>query len=153
MALCCCLISAQASAAKKVLIVHSYHAEYDWCQGVNEGIEKILKLAGVETRIFYMDTKRNSIQEWKEKSGQAAEAEMNAYDPDVVITVDDDAQAFFAKKHVNDDKRQIVFCGVNAEPEKYGFPAKNVTASWNALMPITQWDCSTKLSLALKGWP
>ena len=92
MALCWVLFASQALAAKKVLIVHSYHAEYDWCQGVNEGIDKVLKPAGIETRTFYMDTKRNSSQEWKEKSGQAAEVELNAYNPDVLITVDDDTR-------------------------------------------------------------
>jgi ABC-type uncharacterized transport system substrate-binding protein len=136
-----CLIASQALAAKKVLVVHSYHAEYDWCQGINESIDKVLRSAGIEYRVFYMDTKRKSSREWKEESGKLAETELNAYSPDVVITVDDDAQEFFAKKHVNDKKNQIVFCGVNAEAAKYGYPANNVTG----ILERTYADQSLKL--------
>jgi ABC-type uncharacterized transport system substrate-binding protein len=99
----------------------------DWCQGIDEPISKLFDKEGIEYKTFYMDTKRKGSKAWKEKSAKAAQAVLEGFKPDVVITVDDNAQAFFAKKLVAGNQIQIVFNGVNADPEKYGFPAENAS--------------------------
>ena len=143
-----CLLAAPAAAQKKVFIVQSYHAGYDWTDGVNEAIIKVLDHAGIQHQVYYMDTKRKSSREWKEESGRAAEKEMISYNPDVVIAVDDDPQEFLVKKYAGHGKFQIVFCGVNGELEKYGYPAKNITG----ILERTYADQSVKmLSQILPG--
>lgn len=111
----------------KVLVVHSYHAEYSWVQGLDTAIDEVLNSVGIQSEKMYMDTKRKTSQEWKIKSGQMAQEKMAAMKPAVVITTDDNAQAFFAKNFVGKNESQFVFCGLNADPEKYDFPAANVT--------------------------
>lgn len=119
---------APAPLAKRLLIVHSYHAGYEWTAGIQRGIDRALAGASeIEVGIYYMDTKRNSDPAFKAEAGHLA-LEMTAeWRPDVVITSDDNAQAFFSRHLAGRDDVQVVFCGVNAEPGAYGFPAKNVT--------------------------
>ncbi len=126
-AMCFMLTLPAAANQGKVLVVQSYHAEYDWCAGVDGAIAETLSAAGVDYKTFYMDTKRKSDGDWKVESGKLADQELKAYQPDVVITVDDNAQGFFAKAYAGDPSVSVVFCGVNADAEKYNFPAANVT--------------------------
>jgi ABC-type uncharacterized transport system substrate-binding protein len=119
-------LSAPASAGK-VLLVHSYHPGHPWTDGITRGVRKSLEGSGAALEIFYMDTKRRSDSEWKIKAGRLAARRMETFQPDVVIAADDDAQEHFAKSLAGLDRPQLVFCGVNGDPSRYGFPAKNAT--------------------------
>ncbi len=110
----------------RVLVVHSYHEEYDWVQGINWALESSFK-SGVEYRIFYMDTKRRTDEAWKKRAAADAKNVIAEYAPQVVIAVDDNAQKYVAKEYVGRSRIQFVFCGVNANPKVYGYPSRNVT--------------------------
>ena len=116
-----------AMAGGKVLLVHSYHEGYSWVDAITASAKEELEGSVDELEVFYMDTKRKPSEEWKVKSGQMAKEKMADFKPDVVITSDDNAQEYFAKDYAGKDSPQFVFCGVNAEASKYGFPASNVT--------------------------
>lgn len=117
-----------ALGAGKVLIVQSYHQGYAWVDDIDNGIAKVLKNAGLQVKTFYMDTKRKTSEDWKVESGKLAMKEVESFKPDVLITVDDNAQKYFAMELAGQaGAPQVVFCGVNAEPADYGFPAENVT--------------------------
>ena len=45
----------------------------------------------------------------------------------MVIATDDNAQKYFAKNLANKSGVSVVFCGVNADPAVYGYPAPNIT--------------------------
>jgi ABC-type uncharacterized transport system substrate-binding protein len=119
--------NASSVAGKKLLLVHSYHKEYEWVAQLTRGVRRSLEKSGVELHVFYMDTKRRSDEAWKRKSGEAAAAVVEQWKPDAVIAADDNAQEYFAKRYADRDSPQIVFCGVNGEPGDFGYPAKNVT--------------------------
>lgn len=110
----------------RVLIIHSYHEEYDWVQGINNALASSFK-TGVDHRIFYMDTKRRPDEAWKRESAVKAKKAIAAYAPKVVIAVDDNAQKYVAAEYVGRSPIQFVFCGVNADPSVYGYPSSNVT--------------------------
>lgn len=115
-------------AADRVLVVHSYHAGFGWTDGIQKGIDEVLKPAGVEVRVVMLDAKRQTEAAARTKAGEAAKAIVAEFKPAVVITSDDAAQTFFAKDYAGKaDAPQFVFCGVNAEAAKYGYPAANVT--------------------------
>ena len=61
-----------AKPAEKVLLVFSYHAEYSWVVEETKGAEDVLKEKGVQVEKFYLDTKRNTSAEWKQKMSGAA---------------------------------------------------------------------------------
>jgi len=114
--------------SKKVLLVHSYHTGYPWVDGITRGLRMSLSGSDVELQIFYMDTKRRTSDTWKIESGRRAKEIVAEWKPDVVIAADDNAQKYFVTTFpAGADAPQFVFCGVNAEPAEYGYPAPNVT--------------------------
>jgi len=133
-------------AGKRILLVHSYHPEYPWVAAITAGVQHELAGSGTHLEIFYMDTKLRTSEAWKQEAGRLARQRLAAFNPDVVITADDNAQQYFAQELAGDnlgdnlgrspsdypsgspgDNLGIVFCGVNADPSLYGFPAPNAT--------------------------
>lgn len=109
----------------KVLVVMSYAEENPWCIGIRKSIDATLSDAA-EISYFYMDTKKNM-----ERGPQKAKEAFTMFEqlrPDGVITVDDNAQSMFAVPYLKDKTSvPVMFCGVNADPEKYGYPASNIS--------------------------
>lgn len=114
---------------KKILIVHSYDKSYSWVSDMNEGIKSVLGNQNlIKVQYHYMDTKRHPELVYKQRAGYNTRRLISLIRPDVIIASDDDAQNFVTSHFLNDDKIQIVFCGVNASPENYKFnDASNVT--------------------------
>lgn len=120
------MATAQAQTERyKVLVVMSYEEDNPWCQEIREGIEGVLaEVADID--YLYMDTKVDPAGGGR----KAAEAlqRYKASAPDGVITADDNAQRLFVEPHLkNQVDTPVMFCGVNADPAKYGFPADNVS--------------------------
>ncbi|MFW6303763.1 MAG: ABC transporter substrate-binding protein [Candidatus Sumerlaeota bacterium] len=112
----------------RVLVVQSYHKSYEWCGSINNGLQWGFVDAPAEIRFFYMDTKRKQKEEQIKKAGQEAIRMTRRWKPQVVIACDDNAQKYYAQQMAgNADAPAIVFCGVNAPSEVYGYPAENVT--------------------------
>ncbi len=111
----------------KVLLVHSYHPGYPWTDAISRGVRMNLPSNLVDLQIVYMDTKRKTSEAWKVQAGQRTLELIDTWKPDVVITADDNAQQYVGTQLRGRDDVQLVFCGVNAEPDVYGYPAANVT--------------------------
>ncbi len=107
-------------AQPKVLLVHSYHPEYPWVASLSFGVKKALSGSKAQIETFYMDTKRNTSEEFKTKMGKKALAVVEDWKPDIVITADDNAQAYFGRHLAGRTTPQVVFCGVNNPIENYG---------------------------------
>ena len=110
----------------RILLIFSYHAEYTWHAEEARGVEEILQREGVSYEEFYLDTKRNTSDEWKGQIATTASERIEEYDPSLVIVFDDNASALVASQYVG-QSLPFVFCGVNADPAEYSFPADNVT--------------------------
>ncbi len=124
---CFCVIFPHVShAAKfKVLVVMSYEEDFPWCKEIKEGIDSILGNI-CKTNYFYMNTK-SDLAGGPQKAEEAYSV-YQEFQPDGVITADDNAQSMLVVPYLKDKvKTPVMFCGVNAEPEKYGYPAANVS--------------------------
>jgi len=110
----------------RLLIVHSFHAELTWCISINDGIMDRIKDTGVIWDTFYLDAMRHPDTTWIKHAGELAMAKVAEFKPDIMITADDEAQQYFGQNYINSDL-PIVFCGVNADASKYGYPASNIT--------------------------
>ena len=116
---------AQESKKFKVLVVFSYEDSHPFTGDYKEGIEPVLGTV-CEIRYFFMNTKMN-FNGGPEKAKEAFAA-YQEFQPDGVIVADDDAQAMFVVPYLKDRvKTPVIFCGVNAEPERYGYPAPNIS--------------------------
>jgi len=121
------ILGSNVFASDRVLVVHSYHEQFTWSSKINMTIKAEFEGEEVELKVFFMDTKRRPSEQAKRDAGRAASELVRKFQPKVVITVDDNAQTYFAKSFADSSPVQFVFCGVNAGPEKYGYPASNVT--------------------------
>ena len=112
----------------RIFVLHSYGLDFSWVRDINIGIERVLKHKPYSIRWHYMDTKRNPSAEYKEKAGKIAINAINQWNPDIIIAVDDNAQKFVAVHFKDKKATNIVFTGVNASTEAYGYDkTKNVT--------------------------
>ncbi|MEJ2639604.1 MAG: ABC transporter substrate binding protein [Desulfosarcinaceae bacterium] len=127
-ALLALLIAASvASASKRVLYIDSYHKGFDWSDGITRAIKATLKDKDVDLRIFRMDTKRNPSEDFKKEAARKAVDLIKSFRPDVVIASDDNASKYIIVPYFKNADLPFVFCGVNNDAGKYGFPFRNVT--------------------------
>lgn len=118
-------VPAQAEARYRVMVVSSYSPEYHWAEEINDGIRTVLS-DKAELHFFSLQTK-------KDLPGAPARAEQlyQRYlelQPDGVIAADDYAQSLFVQPYLaNRVTTPVIFCGVNGDPARYGFPASNVS--------------------------
>jgi ABC-type uncharacterized transport system substrate-binding protein len=125
LSICASFPAAIQAAQFRVLVVMSYEQTNPWCVEIKEGIDSALANT-CEVRYFYMDTKED-LQGGEQKAEKAYSLFKNLQ-PDGVIAVDDNAQSMFVLPYLkNKIKTPVMFCGVNADPEKYGYPASNVS--------------------------
>lgn len=117
--------SAPASDTCRVMVVMSYEEDFPWARQQKEGVDSVLA-ERCAIKYVYLDTKR-SFEQGPEKARQAFEL-FQSFKPHGVIAADDDAQAMFVVPYLKDKvTTPVMFCGVNAGPEKYGYPAGNVS--------------------------
>lgn len=118
-------LSSDALAAK-CLFVSSYHRGYEWSDGVEHGVRSTLQ-GHCELRQFDMDAKRFKEPHALAQKAHEAKALIEAWQPDVVITADDDAAKYLIMPYYKDHAIPFVFCGINWTVEEYGFPYRNAT--------------------------
>lgn len=126
---CSCIFTFFAITAHarqfNVLVVMSYEEAMAWQQQIKEGIDKTLDDT-CSLEYFYMNTKTD-LKNGHKKAAEAFEL-YKKLKPDGVITVDDNAQSMFVVPYLkNKVETPVMFCGVNTDPDKYGYPAKNVS--------------------------
>lgn len=117
--------SSFAASKPQVMVVMSYHEGYVWVEHIKQGIYSVLG-DNYSTTYFFLDTK-NNFRQGPAKAEQAY-ALFQKLRPDVVIAADDNAQSMFVVPYLrNRTSTPVVFCGVNEDPEVYGYPSSNVT--------------------------
>lgn len=112
---------------KRVCWVDSYHKGYEWSDGIEMAIKNIFFETGIEFKIFRMDTKRQKKPDQIKSNARRIKSQINAFDPDLLIASDDNAQQHLVVPFYKDTKLPVIFCGVNWDAVSYGYPAKNVT--------------------------
>jgi len=114
--------------APRVLVVHSYTKDYPWTEAIDQGLRDGLRGAKARIETAYLDAKRDQSAESMRAKALALLERIEAFDPQVVIAVDDPAQIYLSAPHLRGRATpQVIFCGVNAPLKNYGFPAANVS--------------------------
>lgn len=113
----------------RIFILHSYSTDYSWVEQINQGImKKLSQHPSYHVRWHYMDTKNHPDLSFRQRAGVSARYQIAEFKPDVLLAIDDDAQAFVSKFYLDTPGIKIVYTGVNTQTEEYGFDvAQNVT--------------------------
>lgn len=122
-------------AGKKIVYVNSYHEGYPWSDSIETGLHNVLDGTGVELTIIRLDTKQNPDPEFGKAAGAKAWSEIQALDPDIVITSDDNAQKYLVVPFMKNSDIPVIFNGVNWDASAYGFPTENITGMIEVELP------------------
>lgn len=128
--LVCILVAAgrtslPAHELHRFLVVFSYEEDSLWEGEIRDAIERTLSPVA-DLTFFYLNTKTR-LEGGQDRAAAAYELYLDLQ-PDGVIAVDDNAQSLFVVPYLKDrEPVPVIFCGVNADPEEYGYPATNVT--------------------------
>ncbi|GFK93648.1 hypothetical protein NNJEOMEG_01482 [Fundidesulfovibrio magnetotacticus] len=118
----------RAETPLRVFVVQSYNQEYVWTRTINEGLREALRGLDVVIEFFYLDAKRKPDPDNLRRVAREALARIEARRPQVVVAVDDPAQAYLVEPFLKGRASpQVIFCGVNAPLALYGYPAANVS--------------------------
>lgn len=113
----------------RILVIQSYDLDYSWTRDIDSVLRR--KFDGslrYKVQWHFMNTKQHPDAAYKRRAGVLALREIEAFRPDVIVAVDDDAQKYAVKNYAGNAKVNIVFAGVNDSVEPYGYPkVKNVT--------------------------
>ncbi len=119
------LVPTLGAEPDKVLVVMSYEDDYPWDVEVKEGIDSVFS-DKAELRYFYMNTKTNLAA--SAEKGKEAYALFQDFGPDGVIAMDDNAQKDFVLPYLKGKvDLPVIFGGVNAEPDAYGYPTDQIS--------------------------
>jgi ABC-type uncharacterized transport system substrate-binding protein len=114
-----------ATDRHKVLVVFSYEEDSLWELEIRKELERVLG-AKSDLTFFYLETKVK-LEKGSEKAAEAYGLYLELA-PDGVVAVDDNAQSLFVVPYLkNKTAVPVVFCGVNADPEDYGYPTSYIT--------------------------
>ncbi len=100
----------------KILILNSYHKEFEWTDGqVSAAIEVLTtNLKNPALYVEYMDTKRVNSEEYLGLFYEALRLKYRNVKFDAIITTDDNAMHFVLKHHKElFGDVPVVFCGIN----------------------------------------
>lgn len=120
---------------KKIVYVNSYHEGYPWSDAIETGLHTVLDGTGVELTIIRLDTKQNPDPTFGESAGVKAWNEIQALNPDIVITSDDNAQKYVVVPFMKNSDIPVIFNGVNWDASGYGFPTANMTGMIEVELP------------------
>ena len=150
--------SKTAADKKRILVIDSYHREYLWSKGTNEGfsagmlkfgyfdsqsqIEEYMQKDYVETstaihKRMWMDTKRKSSNREVEEISKKVFKGAREFNPDIIVLGDDNAAKYIGNLFL-DSQKPVVFWGVNNTPVKYGLvdniktPGHNITGVYQS---------------------
>lgn len=118
--------AASAAPPARCLYVSSYHAGYEWNDGIERGLESALQNR-CEIRKFYMDGKRHLGEDYARAKALEAKRLVDAWKPDVIIAADDNVSKFLIAPYFKDAAVPVVFCGLNWTADAYGYPYRNAT--------------------------
>lgn len=130
---------------KTILWVSSYHRGYEANDDVEQGLIAELKNSGVSLYASFMDTKRNDSVDYGVYAANRILFDIEALKPDVIIASDDNAQRFLVEPYLKNGDIPVVFCGVNWDASKYGYPAQNITG-------MVEVDLTASMFHIMKGY-
>lgn len=137
---------------KRVLVIHSYHANSEWVSTVSQGLRnEFQNQEDLEFEILYMDTKRNTTEKWKKHITTVMKDAVSVWNPQVLILIDDNAQDLLGRVYAGKKSPYIVFGGMNGTPDYYGYDkADNVTGIMESIQLAKTLELFKKINPAAK---
>jgi diguanylate cyclase (GGDEF)-like protein len=109
-------LSAEGTRKEKILVLHSYHQGLEWTDSITAGIQSVFNPLDKHYEIYYeyLDTKRNTGDDYDKKLTELFAAKMKNVQFKAVIVADNNGLEFI-KNFYNllHGQPPIIFCGIN----------------------------------------
>lgn len=144
----------------RILVLHSGSSDSPWVKQVDKGMRSALDLnrRPVSMEWNYLDTASMTAARPAEQTAAEARRAIARFKPDVLIAVDDEANAFVARDYVGRERPRILYVSIDQPPAFYGYSgAPNVSGvaeqlPWKALRDsLSQIFPGRPLSVAAVG--
>lgn len=129
-------LATSQSRKPRVLLLHSYHPDYQWVRDLNLGWKRGFdRQTKAHVKVHYLDTKRFPAASSKAKAAHQALHLIRSWKPDVVVAIDDDAQALVGQRLLEQRGPSLIYAGVQNTPASYGYtrPASTVSGISEAI--------------------
>lgn len=125
-------------ASPRVLVIHTYDEDFGWTQALDRSYRKELKAypRSVLTRWHYMRLGGAPSEQHMETAAASAQRAVEAFEPDVLVVFDDIAAKLVTPALLNRPGIRIVFAGINAESDAYGFDTASNTTGVLERIPV-----------------
>lgn len=123
----------------RIVVLHSGGKNLSWVVDIDASINKQLlnNRMPVSVQWHYMGLEDKPKQELRNVAISDAQRFISQIDPDVLIAIDDEANALVAKKYAGLQRPKILFVSIDQPPETYGYNnVQNVTGIAEKL-PLT----------------
>ncbi len=114
----------------RILVVHSYDADFPWTRDLNAGLGKVFAAGRrmLDVHWHYLNSNDYWAEPSREVEKRAVERAVAEFRPQVLVAFDDEAQALVARNFVGRSDLAVVFAGLDEEPDLYGYQnAGNIT--------------------------
>jgi len=142
----------------RILVLHSADRESSWAARMDAGMRDALQRnrRPVSVQWIYMGVNSPGGRDAREAAAEARRA-ISRDDPDVVIAVDDEANALVAREYVGRARPRVLYVSIDRAPGDYGYPgAPNVTGisdalPWSAVRDALADIFGTRATIAVLG--
>lgn len=132
------LLTAFNISKPRILVLHSMSEEARWSQQLSLGIQDALSVnrlpVSVEWHYLREDTHPN-VNEQLTATLEATRA-INRFDPDVIIAIDDGANARVCSFFANQVRPRVIYVSIDQAPSKYGYQGSSNVTGIAELLPL-----------------
>ena len=121
----------------RIYVISSYSSNFSWVRDIEKGINRVFKKhPRYFVKNFYLNTKENPSEKFLKKTSKTAIKLINSWQPEILILTDDNAQKIIGKHFMNHKKIKILFSGVDAPYQIYGYDKANNVSGLKQVLPL-----------------
>ena len=122
----------------RILVVHSGSASTPWVQAVDAGMHQALanNRRPVSVSWMYLGLQSPDNQRQRYQSRAALQRMLDQIDPDVVIAVDDEANALITQTAPSSKGARILYVSVDRSPNSYGYSSDAQVSGISETLPL-----------------
>jgi len=137
-----CVVLACACAGcmpRQLLMVTQYADENPYAGEISDVVQKRFAAKNLTCRIavFNMNTIGRAMEGWRQEMGNLAVIRANAYKPEIIFVVGDEAARYYAQRFVDTPKR-FIFLRLKADPANYRFTGAPNVAGVREEAPVRE---------------
>ena len=132
-----CLSCTSENHKKKIVYINSYHRGHPSSDEIMDAIIGYFPKDSFNVTSFFMDTKRNSSQDYIVNKANQLYDSISKINPEILIVSDDNAVKYIIQPNLDKLSIPVVFCGVNGSDREYDLPADKVTGMIE-ILPVAE---------------